>query len=100
MATSGVLRKILRVFEQINDVENYILNLTTAHDPLRLERKYPFTYPLELQPRCAGEVRIRDCWRVSLDCDNSLCGRHLAMRVVIEGNVFVAATRSSANVPC
>src|ERR1700721_4219120 len=100
MATSGVLRKILRVFEQINDVENYILNLATAHDPLRLERKYPFTYPLELQPRCAGEVRIRDCWRVSLDCDNSLCGRHLAMRVETEATDFVAPPVPSVIFPC
>jgi hypothetical protein len=59
MATSGVLRKILRVFEQINDVENYILNLATAHDPLRLERKYPFTYPLEF----AASMRGRDSYQ-------------------------------------
>ena len=44
--TSSALRKTLRVFEQIDDVVNDILNLATAHDVPRLEREYPFTHPL------------------------------------------------------
>ena len=41
--TSGVLRgKPLRVFEQLDDVVNHIVNFAAANDAPGLEGKYPF----------------------------------------------------------
>jgi hypothetical protein len=41
LPTSSVLRKTLRVFEQIDNVVNDIVNFAAANDALSLERKYP-----------------------------------------------------------
>ena len=49
--TSSVLRKTLRVFEQIDNVVHDMVNFAKADDAPSLERKYPFTHPLQLQPR-------------------------------------------------
>jgi hypothetical protein len=40
--TSSVLRKTFRVFEQLGDVVNDIVNWAAANDALRLEGKSPF----------------------------------------------------------
>jgi hypothetical protein len=40
--TSSVLRKTLRVFEQIDNVVNDMVNFASANDAPSLERNYPF----------------------------------------------------------
>jgi hypothetical protein len=37
-----LLRKTFRVFEQLDDVVNDIVNFAAANDALGLENKYPF----------------------------------------------------------